>query len=125
MTADEFVSLANENGAGIELGEPLYSTEGEVYALTLEEEAGEEHAAEDEKHAAEEEHAAEEHGHEHGGGSLNVADSEEQALAEYEQCEAAATLLCYRAANIAVVFEGLSTEERARLDAAFRAIEAE
>jgi hypothetical protein len=107
--AEQFVEEANSHGAGLELGEPLISTEPEVevYALRV---------AEEEAERAEEEHA-------HGGGSLTVMEDGDAALAKYERCEAAATLLCYRAANVVVAFENsLPTDDRSRLDDAVRAL---
>lgn len=104
--AEEFVDEANASGAGIELGEPLTTTESdtEVYALRIVAEHAE---------ATDGEHA---HG---GGGSLTVTEDSDAALARYEQCEAAATLLCYRVANVVLIVEdALSPEDRSRLDAA-------
>jgi hypothetical protein len=50
---------------------------------------------------------------------LTVTEDSETGLAEYQQCEAAATLLCYRAANVVAIFEDtLPPEDRSRLDAA-------
>jgi hypothetical protein len=104
--AEEFVDEANASGAGIELGEPLTTTESdaEVYALRIVAEHAE---------ATDGEHA---HG---GGGSLTVTEDDDVALARYEECEAAATLLCYRVANVVVIVEdALPPEDRSRLDAA-------
>jgi hypothetical protein len=115
--AEEFVDEANSHGAGLELGEPLTTTEpeSEVYALRLAEpavEQGEEFGVVDE--------------HAHGGGSLTVTEDEDGALEEYRRCESAASLLCYRAANVVVVFEeSLPPEDRSRLDAALRSLASE
>jgi len=103
---EEFVEEANSKGAGLELGEPLISTrEGlEVYELRL-------IAA---VQATRKEHAS---------GSLIVAEDPEKALAEYHRCEAAATLICYRAANVVLALEGgESAPGLASVDRAIRAL---
>jgi hypothetical protein len=112
FSAEEFVEEINSHGAGVELGAPLDTNEpgAELYALTLEEEgeAGKEA----------------ELGHEHGGGSLKVAEDAEAAEAEYQRCEEAATLLCYRAANVAVILQPEAEPEAlARVAEAFRAMQ--
>lgn len=114
FSAEEFVEEANENGAGLSLGEPLLAEgeDREVYALRLEGET-ESPGGEPAGGAAEG----------HGGGSLRVASDAEAALAEYERCETAVTLLCFRAANIALILEGeLPAEDRARIEGALRAM---
>jgi hypothetical protein len=112
--ADEFVEEANANGAPFVLGEPLTSTAGnEVYALRLEEED----AAQPGELEA---------GQEHGGGSLTLTEDADAAREEYARCEEAVSLLCYRAANVVVAFEDvLAPEERARIEAAIRAMATE
>jgi hypothetical protein len=107
--AESFVSDANESGAGLVLEEPLGSGEGgELFTVRLEEDdPGHQDEGEAEEHA-------------HGAGSLIVAEDEEAAEAEYARCESAVTLICYRAANVAVIFQDLDAEERERLNAAFR-----
>lgn len=116
--AEEFVDEANANGAELSLGEPLISTEEgiDVYALTLAESAEPGHS-EDPGHASEE--------HVHGGGSLTVTDGSDLAAEEYESCEGAATLICYRAANVVLAFEELPPDERATMNAAIRAMASE
>jgi hypothetical protein len=108
-----FVDAANEEGAGFELG-PSLSTDQEgheVYALELEGSGG----------LAEE---VDEEGQAHlGGGSLTVTESEDDAILEYEECESAVTLLCYRAGNVAIVLEQeIRQEQRERVDAAITAL---
>ena len=111
---DEFVDAANDEGAGLVLGEPLASiTEGvDVYALSFEE-AAEPEAGED--------------GHEHGGGgSMIVASDAESATAEFERCEMTVSLTCYRAANIVLYFDAAPTDEHvAAVEAAIRALASE
>jgi hypothetical protein len=98
FSAEEFVEEANSHGAGLELGEALETTDdAELYAVTVE------HAeAEEEEHAEAEEPEA---GHAHGGGSLKVAEDAAAAEAEYARCEETRLLFCYRAANVALVFQ--------------------
>jgi hypothetical protein len=115
--AEEFVEEANSYGAGLELGEPLTTTEPEteVYALRVADPAAE---------PSEEAGALDEHAH--AGGSLTVTEDEDAALEEYRRCEAAASLLCYRAANVVAVFEdSLPPDERSRLDAAVSSLASE
>jgi hypothetical protein len=94
---EEFVDEANAAGAGLALGEPLTSiAEGvDVYALEftapVEETDG--------------------HGH-GGGGSLVVTEDSGSATDEFERCEAAVSLTCYRAANVVLYFEAERTDER-------------
>jgi hypothetical protein len=125
--AEEFVEEVNANGGALELGEPLPSTEPDTDVYALRPAEGASPAVAEEERAAEEhtaeEPAVEEHGHEHvGGGSLTVVEDAEAALAKYRTCERAVTLICYRAANVVMTFEGLTTEQRSRLDSAVRAL---
>jgi hypothetical protein len=104
----EFVEEANAAGAGLALGEPLMSTrEGlDVYELRF---AGAVQSARDEEHEAT--------------GSLIVADDGEAALAEYNRCESAATLVCYRAANVVLAIQGeAGSPWLTQLDAAIRTL---
>jgi hypothetical protein len=103
--AEEFVDEANEHGAGMELGEPLSAvhTETEVFSVELASSATQVH----------------------GGGSLVVADDLEDGQAEYERCEGAASLTCYRAANVVLRLEDVSPEQRAQIDGAFAALESD
>ncbi len=111
--AQAFVAAANAEGADLRLG-PTLSTnnpEHDVYALEVGGGGG----------LAEE---ADEGGQAHlGGGSITVTESEDDARLEYEECESAATLLCYRAGNVALVLEGeITPAQRARIDAAIEAL---
>jgi hypothetical protein len=101
----EFVEAANEQGAGMELGEPLASAEGgnEVFAVELASSATQVH----------------------GGGSLLVADGVEEGEAEFARCESAASLICYRAANVVVRLEEVGPEQGAQLEEALKALESE
>ena len=115
FSAEEFVEEANAHGASLELGEPLSTSESddELYSLTIEEPASHEDAE-----------AVPEIGHEHGGGSLRVTDSVEDAEAEVERCEQAVSLFCYRAANIVLIFEqDAEPEALSEVAGALRALE--
>ena len=100
--AEEFVEEANARGAGMELGEPLSSADpgSEVHAVELASSATQVH----------------------GGGSLIVVDDVESGQAEFTRCESAASLTCYRAANVVLRLEEVSPEQRAQLDEAFSAL---
>jgi hypothetical protein len=108
--AEEFVEAANRNGAGLELGEPLTAAggEGEIYGVSLRSPPGGDGGGEPE----------------HGGGSLRVTDSTQAAEEEHARCEGAASLLCFRAANVVVILEDdVHPAGLARLTDALRAME--
>jgi hypothetical protein len=111
--AQSFVDAANAEGAGFQLGPTLSTNDPghEVYALTLKGGPG----LGDE---------ADEEGQAHlGGGSLTVTESEDDAIAEYEECESAVSLLCYRAGNVAIILEGeVGPAQRERVDEAITAL---
>lgn len=100
--AEEFVDEANAQGAGMELGEPLSSTDAgtEVFAIELASSATQVH----------------------GGGSLIVGEDVEEGQAEFARCESAASLICYRAANVVLRLEEIAPEQRSQLDEAFSAL---
>jgi hypothetical protein len=102
--APGFVEEANSHGAGLHLGEQLLSTdpEREVFAVEL---------------------TAAVAASGHGGGSLAITDGDDAALAEFRRCESAVTLLCYRAANVVLLFESeIPAEGLARVEGAIRAM---
>lgn len=99
----EFVDAANAEGAGLALGDSLRSSEPEVEEVYELEFEGGEHSGESES----EEHADE-------GASLIVGADDEAAIAAYERCEATVTLLCFRAANVAIVFRGEASAPEAQ-----------
>lgn len=109
--AEEFVREANEAGAGFELGEPLSTSDegAELYALRIEEAGSATRPAPGDPEL-------------HGGGSLKVTESADAARKEFERCEEAVSLVCYRAANIAVYFDGITPEQQSRVGQAFQAI---
>jgi hypothetical protein len=99
---EEFVDAANAEGAGLVLGDSLTSiTEDvEVFALSFEDGGG--------------------------GGSLIVTGDADSARGEFERCESAVTLTCYRAANVVLYFDAAPDDERvANVDAAIRALGAD
>jgi hypothetical protein len=96
--APGFVQEVNSNGAELRLGDELLATadDREVFAVEL----------------AESGEAGAEEGHAHGGGSLTVTADADAALAEFERCESAVSLLCYRAANVVIAFEDVIAPEQ-------------
>lgn len=108
FTAEEFIGEANQHGAGLVLGSRLESGREEttIYEVAFAETGDPANA-----------------GHDHGGGSLTVLEDGDAGLAEYERCESAVSLVCFRAANIALFFEGdVAPAEIARLEEALRAM---
>jgi len=106
----EFVDRANQSGAGIVLGEPLVSARDDVEVYELEFTDGSATGGDGDA----------EHGHEDGGGSMAVAADAGAAKAEYQRCEEAVSLVCYRAANVTLFLEALDPAEQARIDRAIR-----
>jgi hypothetical protein len=116
FTAEELVAEVNANGAGVRLGEPLTTSQEdlELYALRLAGGGAPGVAAGDPGSAPVDAH---------GGGTLTITSSDDAALAEYERCESAASLVCYRAANAVLIFEGaVPNQDLARIEAAVRAM---
>lgn len=99
--AEGFTDALNEEGAGLVLGGTLPNQQEsvDVYGIALED---------------------------GGGGSITVTENVAAGEAEYDRCEAAPTLLCYRASNVVLILEdGLSPESRASLEAALRGVATE
>lgn len=116
--AEGFVEAANAEGAGLELGAPLTSTNSDHEVRSVELDSGE--GEEDEGGVAGEGEAA----HLHSSGSITVTPGEEAARAEHARCESAVTLLCYRAGNVVLVLQDeLPPEDRARVDEAIQGLE--
>jgi hypothetical protein len=104
-----FVREANAHGAGLVLGSSLPSSreDAEVRELSLDE--SEDHATSADQP--------------HGGGSLTVMRDSDEAVAEWERCESSASLICFRAANVVLIFEGsLTPADHARIEQALRAL---
>lgn len=99
FSADEAVAEINRHGGELELGEHLTtSAEGaEVHAVSFADSGAAEHEGEGE--------------HSHFAGTLVITDDDEEALAEFQRCEAAASLVCFRAANALVVFDDTTDAE--------------
>ncbi len=107
--ADEFVEEANGEGAALILGEPLTSLEqgADVYVVSFEDAPAPEVSA----------------GRVHSGGSLVVTEDADAATAEFQRCQGAVTLTCYRAANVVLYFDAEPTEPHvAKVDAAIRGL---
>ena len=84
--AQELVDALADEGAELNLGENLPSTQDdvEVFEVSFANAAGP--------------------------GSLVVAEDADSAGAEFQRCEAAITLACFRAANVVLYFDGDPTE---------------
>jgi hypothetical protein len=95
FSADGFVKEANANGAGLALGPPLGTPASgkKTYAVNLIVAPG-----------AAQKAAGEENGL---SGSLSVYDDQGAAGKGLAECRAAASLLCYQAGNVVLVFEGV------------------
>jgi hypothetical protein len=81
FSAEEFVSEVNGRGASLTLGPPLRTEREATEIYELVPAAG------------------------GGGGSLTVTADAATGLTEYRRCEAAATLLCFRANNVVVALD--------------------
>jgi hypothetical protein len=119
----EFVAEANGAGAGLLLGEALTSNEEdrEVRTVSFAEEESGAHGedAHGEVEASEPDAGtAGAHEHEHGAGSLVAFADVDAARTEYERCGGAVSLICFRAANVVLRFEGIEPADRQRLEAA-------
>ena len=109
FSAEEFVEEANAHGAGLSLGAPLQTAREEGFELRTVE------LAQDEAEAGA--GAA----HEHAGGTLTITPDPSAGAAEFERCERAASLICFRAANAVLLFEdALEPQEQVRIAAALR-----
>lgn len=97
----------NEAGAGLELGEPLSSTEGTAVTAVGFAEAGNGAAGDAER----------------ADGAIVILGDSEAAEAEFTRCENAVDFVCFRAANAVLRFAGISPEEQTRLTAAFSSLE--
>ncbi len=62
-------------------------------------------------------------GNAHGGGSLTVLEDADAGLAEYERCQQGVSLVCFRAANVVLIFGGtLTPDQQTALEDALRAM---
>jgi len=111
FSAEEFVEEANAHGAGLTLGAPLETAREEGIELRAVELAEPEPEPEPEDEAA----------HDHAGGTLTITPDPSAGAAEFERCEQAVSLICFRAANAVLLFEdALEAEEQARIADALR-----
>jgi hypothetical protein len=105
FSADELVGELNDNGAGLELDDQLPSSRQgiELYGLRFADQgSGEAEAV---------------------GGSLTITPDADAGLEEYGRCQSAGSLICFRADNAVLIFEGeLPAGDRARLAAALEAL---
>jgi hypothetical protein len=110
--AQGFVDEANAKGAGVELGEPLLTEREDIQLYAIEIEP-----------ASATGEAEPSGGHEHSGGSMIVTEDAEDAEQEFQRCDGAVTIVCYRAANVVLAIEGdPSSAELVGLDGAIRAM---
>jgi hypothetical protein len=113
--AQAFIDAANAEGAGFELGPSLSTTspDNEIYAITI-------------KGAADPAEAREPGQAPLGGGSIIITPDDNAARAEYDECESAVSLLCYRAANVTLLLEDeIDPAVRDRVDEAISALASE
>jgi hypothetical protein len=117
FTADELVAEVNDRGAQVRLGEQLTTAQDnlELYALRL---AGASAAP-----GVPSGDAGSAPVDVHGGGTLTITEDDDAALAEYERCESAVSLICFRAANAVLIFEGgVPNQDLARIESAVQAM---
>ena len=116
FTADELVAEVNERGAQVRLGERLTTSQDvELYALRL---AGAGAAP-----GVPLGDAGSAPVDVHGGGTLTITEDDDAALAEFERCESAVSLVCFRAANAVLIFEGaVPNQDLARIETAVRSM---
>ena len=111
FTAQNFIDEANANDAGLVLGAPLDSLRDDVssYQLRFEGTGGvDANAAPADAH---------------GGGTLEITADSQAGASEFERCENAASLVCFRAANAVVYFAGaLAQADLARVETALLAM---
>jgi hypothetical protein len=117
FTADELVTEVNDRGARVRLGEPLTTSQEDVelYALRL---AGTGAAP-----GVPSGDAGSAPVDVHGGGTLTITEDDDAALAEFERCESAVSLVCFRAANAVLIFEGaIPNQDLARIEMAVQSM---
>ena len=104
FTASEFAEEVNEQGVEVRIGRQLQSSEGnELHEITLPRLPGLPPPAPGEH--------ADEHGDKEGAlGTLYVFDDADGAEEQLAACRNSATLVCYRAENVVVLFEEAGIE---------------
>lgn len=110
--AGEFVEAMNENGAALELGEGLTDDqEGiDVYDVSLAQVGAPQGAGGE---------------HSERGASLILAANTETAIDEYDRCESAVSLVCFRAANAVLILDDDDPATLATIEGAIRDLEAD
>lgn len=109
FSAESFVEEANARGAELSLGTPLETARDDGTELRTVELAEEGAGAQSEA------------AHAHGAGTLTIMPDPSAAAAEFDRCQQAASLICFRAANAVLFFEdALEPEEQARIATALR-----
>ena len=100
LSADDLVTELNENGASLELGEPLRTDrEGyEINAVRIAPDGA--------------------------SGSITITPDADAGLDEYERCRSAGLFVCFRADNAVLIFEEseLPGDQRARIESALGAL---
>lgn len=113
-TAEEFVESINAHGASVTLG-PVLTTNSdgvEILSVTLSELAAQPASAGVE-------------GDNHGSGAVIVLEDSAEANAEFERCQGSLSLICFRAANSVLRFEGLFPAEQERITSSIEALATE
>ncbi|HET6831496.1 MAG TPA: hypothetical protein VFH44_09135 [Solirubrobacterales bacterium] len=112
FTATELVDAVNEHGAQLVLGEPVTTNEAGEEVYTVRSTAT----------GAEPNPQLEGGG---GQGALVVADDAGSAADEFDRCESAADLTCFRVANVVLRFSALDAPDQARISGAVSALASE
>lgn len=107
---EEFIEEANNVGAGLTLGVILSENEQGVPVRAIELiPAGASRPLRP--------------GEDAGGGTMLVLEGSDVAREEFERCEGAVTLTCYRAANVVLRFDEIDPTQRQRVSTAIAALE--
>ncbi len=113
FAAAEFVAAANEQGAELALGRAVTANDDgeEVFAIEFAPAPGAERNPQLEAGG--------------GSGTMVVASDAARAGAEFDRCETAADLTCFRAANVVLRFEAMEAADRARVTGALTALQSQ
>ena len=107
--AGGFIDAANAEGAELALGEQITTTPADepVYSIRFAAPSGDPNPQLQSGR---------------GSGTMIVAGDAGSAGEEYDRCEGAADLTCFRAANIVLRFEAMAAADRARVSGAVSAL---
>ena len=110
FTASQLVGELNDNGAPLQLEGPLHSEQEsvEVYELSI--------STLDPPTAG---------GHAESGATVIIADDEGIATTEFERCESAVSLICFRIANGVLILSDDEPATLSKIEAAVQAMESE